>query len=64
MTGGPDWSWCYDITARKRAEEHIHLLTQELLKAQETERQRISIYLHDNVAQDLSSAKIACETLL
>lgn len=53
----------YDITARKRAEEHIHLLNQELLKAQETERQRISIYLHDNVAQDLSSAKIACETL-
>ncbi|MBI9085741.1 MAG: PAS domain S-box protein [Desulfobacterales bacterium] len=53
----------YDISGRKRAEEHIHLLTQELLKAQETERQRISLYLHDNVAQDLSSAKIACETL-
>ena len=53
----------YDITDRKRAEDHIHLLTQELIKAQETEHQRISHYLHDTVAQDLSSTKIACETL-
>jgi PAS domain S-box-containing protein len=52
-----------DITARKLAEERIHILSQQLLKAQENERQRISRYLHDYVAQDLSSLKIGCETL-
>ncbi len=48
---------------RNRAEEHIHLLTQDLIKAQEVERQRIARDLHDNVAQDLASLKITCETL-
>lgn len=52
-----------DITDRKRAEEHIHALTHELIKAQESERQVISRELHDRVAQDLSYLKIACETL-
>ncbi len=52
-----------DITVRKLAEERIHTLSQELLKAQENERQRISRYLHDHVAQDLSILKIGCETL-
>jgi PAS domain S-box-containing protein len=52
-----------DITARKLAEERIHTLSQELLKAQENRRQRISRYLHDHVAQDLSTLKIGCETL-
>ena len=46
-----------DITARKLAEERIHTLSQELLKAQENRRQRISQYLHDHVAQDLSTLK-------
>jgi len=52
-----------DITDQKRAEEHIRTLTQQLMKAQENERQRISRDLHDNVAQDLSTLKIAFETL-
>lgn len=52
-----------DITDQKRAEEHIHALTQQLMKAQENERQRISRDLHDNVAQDLSTLKVAFETL-
>jgi len=52
-----------DITVRKLAEERIHTLSQELLKVQENERQRISRYLHDHVAQDLSTLKIGCETL-
>ena len=30
---------------------------------QESERQRISRDLHDNVAQELSAVKIGCETL-
>jgi PAS domain S-box-containing protein len=52
-----------DITDRKRAEKKIHSLTHELIKAQETERLKIARYLHDQVAQDLSTLKIRCETL-
>ncbi len=52
-----------DITDRKRAEEKIHSLTHELIKAQETERLKIARYLHDQVAQDLSTLKIRCDTL-
>jgi PAS domain S-box-containing protein len=52
-----------DITDRKRAEDHIHTLTQQLMKVQESERRKISRDLHDNVAQDLSTLKIACDTL-
>lgn len=52
-----------DVTERKQAEEHIQELTQQIIKAQEAERQRISRDLHDNMAQDLSSLKITCETL-
>jgi PAS domain S-box-containing protein len=52
-----------DITRRKLAQERIHTLSQELLKAQENERERISQYLHDHVGQELSLIKIGCETL-
>jgi PAS domain S-box-containing protein len=52
-----------DISERKQAEKHIRTLTQELIRAQEDERQKISRELHDRVAQDISTAKIACETL-
>jgi PAS domain S-box-containing protein len=52
-----------DITDRKRAEDKIHSLTHELIKAQETERLKIARYLHDQIAQDLSTLKIRCETL-
>ena len=53
-----------DITRRKLAEERVHTLSQQLLKAQERERQSISRYLHDHVGQELSHIKIGCETLL
>ena len=53
-----------NITAQKRAEEHIHSLTQQLMKTQESERQVLSRELHDSVAQDLSAAKIHCDLLL
>jgi PAS domain S-box-containing protein len=59
-----------DITARKKAvdalaesEEKIRALNRQLIKAQENERNRIAGYLHDHVAQDLSSLKIGLETL-
>ncbi|HUU41187.1 MAG TPA: sensor histidine kinase, partial [Desulfatiglandales bacterium] len=48
---------------RKQAESHIRTLNQQLMKAQESERQRISRDLHDHIAQDLSTLKIGCETL-
>ncbi|CAK8714223.1 histidine kinase [Candidatus Electronema halotolerans] len=43
----------------RRAEEQVHHLTQQLLAVQENERQQIALYLHDQVAQELSSLKIA-----
>jgi signal transduction histidine kinase len=47
----------------RKAERRVHALTHELLRAQESERRRIALELHDNVAQNLSSLKICCETL-
>ena len=52
-----------DITERIQTEEKIRALTQELIKVQENERNRIARYLHDHVAQDLSTLKISLETL-
>ncbi|MBW1829503.1 MAG: PAS domain S-box protein, partial [Deltaproteobacteria bacterium] len=53
-----------DISERRLAEERVRTLTQQLIAAQEDERQHISRELHDRVAQDLSSAKIGCKLLL
>jgi PAS domain S-box-containing protein len=53
-----------DITDRKLAEEHIHTLTQQLMQAQENERQMISRELHDRVGQDLSTLRIGLDTLI
>ncbi len=53
-----------NITDQKRADEHIHTLTQQLMKAQESERQMISRELHDSVGQDLSTLKIGLDTLI
>lgn len=52
-----------DFSRRKRAEAQIHILTHRLIQAQENERKRISRYLHDSVAQDLSSLKIGCDMI-
>ncbi|MBU0481205.1 MAG: sensor histidine kinase [Proteobacteria bacterium] len=48
----------------QKAEEQVHFLSQELLEVQEAERQQISLDLHDNVAQELSSLKVASESIL
>jgi PAS domain S-box-containing protein len=52
-----------DISDRKASEERIHKLSQQLMQAQEDERQMISRELHDTVAQDLSVAKMACDLI-
>jgi len=52
-----------DITELKEAEEQIQALSHEILTAQEVERQKIARDLHDNIAQNLSSLKIAAQTL-
>lgn len=52
-----------DVTEQKVAEEYVHNLSQQLMKAQENERRRIAQDLHDNVAQDISLLKIGFETL-
>ena len=52
-----------EITERKQAHEDVRRLSQQLLKAQETERRMISRDLHDKIGQDLSMLKIGCETL-
>lgn len=48
---------------RGKAQQRILALTQELIRIQEDERQRIARDLHDNVAQDLSSIMLKMETL-
>lgn len=52
-----------EIDERQKAQEHIQSLTQQLIRIQEDERQRISRDLHDKVAQDLSSIVLNIETL-
>ena len=51
-----------DITEHKQAEKQIQTLSQQLIHAQERERQMISYELHDSIAQNLSALKISCET--
>ncbi|MBW2431724.1 MAG: PAS domain S-box protein [Deltaproteobacteria bacterium] len=52
-----------DISDRKEFEERIRKLSQQLMQAQEDERQMISSELHDSVAQDLSSLLIGLNIL-
>ncbi len=52
-----------DITEAKNAERSIHALSQQLIRAQESERQMISRELHDRLGQDISTLKIGFDTL-
>ncbi|WP_300672272.1 histidine kinase [Desulfoluna sp.] len=56
--------YSHDITPLKEAETNVRNLTRELVMAQEGERQRIAYDLHDNVAQELATLKISCDTLV
>jgi len=52
-----------DTTESRIHRERIRKLSQRLLHAQEAERRMISSELHDRVAQNLSAAKMACDSL-
>lgn len=53
-----------NITDIKNAEKTVQLLTRDLLRKQEMERKEIALKLHDNVAQELASLKISCDSIM
>lgn len=53
-----------DITQRKTLEERSHLFTLAMIQAVDRERDRISLDLHDVVAQDLVALKLGLDTML
>ncbi len=55
-------SYMRDISVRKQAEEQIRMLSQQLLRAQELERNSIARDLHDHLAQKLYSLNIQLST--
>ena len=52
-----------DITARKQAEERLHLLSRQLLETQESERRHLARELHDEIGQRLTALKINLQAL-
>ena len=57
-------SYMRDISVRKEAEEHIRMLSQQLIKSQEVERSSIARDLHDHLAQNLYSLNIQLSTFI
>ena len=53
-----------NMTLRQFEEEKIRFFAQSLIKAQEIERRKIALELHDRLAQELSIAKIAFESFI
>jgi len=59
-----------DVTKRREAEqtlqrlaERLHVLSRQLLEAQETERRRIATDLHDQIGQSLTALKVNLQSL-
>jgi len=61
----PVWmiSTLMDITERKQAEIKLQALSRHLIQAQEEERRRIALELHDQFGQDLALLSIEIEQL-
>jgi PAS domain S-box-containing protein len=59
LTGHPMFTiYIRDITQRKRAEAELRSLPQRIIKAQEAERSRIALELHDGINQLIASVKM------
>jgi len=52
-----------DLSQARRSQELLQALTQCVVQAQEAERGRIAIELHDNVTQRLCATLVCCQTL-
>jgi len=57
-------SYIRDISVRKHDEEHIRMLSKQLIRAHEVERSSIARDLHDHLAQNLYSFNIQLSTYL
>ena len=55
--------YAHDVTALRAVEAKLHDLARDLVVAQESERQRISRELHDQVGQELAALKISLQLL-
>ncbi len=55
--------YAHDITRRKRAEEAIQRLAQQVVFAQEEERQRVSRELHDEAGQALTALELSLKLI-
>jgi len=53
----------HDVTARKRAEEELHLLSAELIRLQDEERRRIGRDLHDATGGALAALELGLAQL-
>jgi PAS domain S-box-containing protein len=61
LDGAAVLSIARDISERKQAENRLNLLAAKLLSAQEEERKRIGIDLHDGLCQNLTAIKVHLE---
>lgn len=53
----------HDLSARKRAEEELRLLSSELMQSEHEERRRVGRDLHDSTGQSLAALEIALSQL-
>jgi PAS domain S-box-containing protein len=52
-----------DLTEARRTEELLRALTHRVVQAQEAERGRVALELHDNITQLLCAILVRCQTL-
>jgi PAS domain S-box-containing protein len=52
-----------NMTEARRVEELLRALTQRVVQAQEAERERVALELHDNITQLLCAVLVRCQTL-